>query len=58
VKNKMTQDRAELVMKKMAVFDSLTRKSTDQVGWIALQFGVTRKAAARMIDDAVVMTRG
>lgn len=49
---KMTQERAELILKKLAVFDSLERRNTDQIGWIALHFGVARHVADRMITEA------
>lgn len=48
--------RAENVMARLKVFEKIENKATDEVGWIALAFSVTRGKAQRMIDEARKLT--
>lgn len=53
---KMAKDRAELILQKLSAFESLQRKNTDEIGWIALQFSVTPAVAEKMIEEARKLT--
>jgi len=53
---KIDKSTAETVIAKLEVFAKLERKNTDEVGWISLGFGCSRKQAASMIAQARVLT--
>jgi hypothetical protein len=48
----VTASQRENVLARLAAFEKLERRATDQVGWIALGLGVTRRRAAQMIAEA------
>lgn len=49
---KKQEETNRLVQKKLAIFQGLQRKATDEAEWIALQFSVSRAKAERMIREA------
>lgn len=49
---KMTADRAATILRRLESFAKLERQNTDEVGWIALAYSVTRPQAAKMIEEA------
>ena len=48
----MAKDRSALVREFLADYERLDRKDTDAIGWIALKFSVSRKAAEAAIAKA------
>jgi hypothetical protein len=48
----LSQAVKENILARLANFEKLERRATDQVGWIALAYGVTRRRAAQMINEA------
>ena len=47
-----TQAKLDNVMARLAVYERLERKATDEVGWISLAFSCTRAKAAKLIEEA------
>jgi hypothetical protein len=48
----MTKDMRARVLRALANYAQLERKNTDEIGWVALTFSVTRAKAERMIAEA------
>jgi hypothetical protein len=46
------EERIQNAMRRLAVYDSLQRKGTDDVGWIAHAYGIGRKAAEKIVEEA------
>jgi hypothetical protein len=48
----MNKYRKEDVLRRLEIFNSLARKSTDEIGWIALAYSCSREEAMRLIFAA------
>ena len=48
----MTAERASQIMEWLMTFNSLERKNTDEIGWVALKLSCTREQAERLIMKA------
>lgn len=42
----------EYILAGLKAFSLLDRKATDEIGWIALKLGVSRRKAAKAIENA------
>lgn len=48
----MTDERLKVVLAMLESFALLSRKATDEIGWIALKFSCSRMEADRLIREA------
>lgn len=48
----MQKEKAEEILQRLTRFSQLERQATDEVGWIALAYSVSRSKADKMITEA------
>lgn len=54
---RMNADRCARVLDALASFEKIENKATDEIGWVALKFSVTRAGAERLINGARAFRR-